>query len=183
LSDIQEAPPIFTGTVTELEVESAGHASARLHSLWRRSRGRATQKSRRDRRAAAAFAAMATMLTADAALRPVNGQRPGAIMGGRYEALYSALTAIAILASTAARGNEPDDFHGLEFQCGRFPGVNIARGKAFWQNAKTNVWTTGTATLGKNSVTVRLPNLPAYTITQRGNEFYSGGKLCQADNP
>jgi hypothetical protein len=104
-------------------------------------------------------------------------------MGGRCKALSLMFAAAAASAATGALAKTPYDFHGLEFQCGRFPGINIAGGKAFWYSEKAKTWTVGTATLGKNSVTVRFPNLPAYTITQRGDKFYSGGSLRHADSP
>jgi len=81
MSDLQEDSPAFTGTVTELEIASAGRTSARLSFVLTPLKGQGEPQSFVVPAEAEpqAFAAMTTMLTAAYASRLIVtvGYAPG----------------------------------------------------------------------------------------------------------
>jgi hypothetical protein len=96
--------------------------------------------------------------------------------------LFSILAVACAFAAPCAEAGAAYDFHGLLFQCGRHPAVNIAGAHVWGYEADLTRYTEGVAKLGANSVTLTFPRrFQAFTITMRAARFYADGAICQTD--
>lgn len=90
---------------------------------------------------------------------------------------------LATIGVIPAHAGAAYDFHGLLFQCGRHPVVQISGVVAYAYQDDLTHYVEGRATLRRNAVLVSFPGrVGAFTIIRLGNRFMSAGRVCKVDD-